>query len=85
MQEVIDHKLMLKKVEKISREVLALTKTVKGYEDIMQKVIYINECTDVTLCKVLHAIRQNEFLQAWYPEQAVDKKKVTQVKYEDDQ
>ena len=30
-----------------------------------------NENVDATLCNVLLAIRQNEYLQAWYPEHAI--------------
>ena len=40
----------------------------KDMIDFLESVKKTNENVDETLCKVLLAIRQNEYLQAWYPE-----------------
>jgi len=45
-----------------------LVKKVDDYEKNLKKITKVNECVDETLCKVLLAIKQNEYLQAWYPD-----------------
>ncbi len=40
-----------------------------SYEKNLEKLTEINETVEETLANVLLAIRQNEYLQAWYPEQ----------------
>lgn len=78
-----DYKNLLKKVREIARSVLFISEKVKDFEAIMKSVQYTNENADTTLCKVLHAIRQNQFLNAWYPEQS-DKKVREAVKLRDE-
>lgn len=39
-------------------------------KDLLKKVVHTNENVDSTLCNVLLAIRQNEYLEAWYPDHA---------------
>ena len=40
------------------------------YRTTLDKMQETNQTAEETLCNVLLAIRQNEYLQAWYPEQA---------------
>lgn len=66
------------KIRKCMHETFNLMREIKKEKDdnygLMKKVIYTNECVDQTLCNVLLAIRQNEYLQAWYPDKALKKK-----------
>jgi len=45
-----------------------LQKALAGQEKALEKMIDQNQITEETLCNVLLAIRQNEYLQAWYPD-----------------
>lgn len=56
-------------IKKTSLSVTELVKKMKEFEEIIKKVKTTNENVDESLCNVLLAIRQNEYLQAWYPEQ----------------
>lgn len=66
-------KLLIEKFEKQERKVFALidtlTKKVNHYTAEAKKLRQINEDIEETLTNVLLAIRQNEYLQAWYPSQ----------------
>lgn len=42
---------------------------IDGFDKSMKKVIKTNEVVDETMCNVLLAIKQNEYLHAWYPPQ----------------
>jgi N-glycosylase/DNA lyase len=46
-----------------------LRKLLREYQDFLKKSTSTNENIEKTLLNVLLAIRQNEYLQAWYPEQ----------------
>lgn len=46
-----------------------ITKQMKSYSDKVDGIKKVIEDAEDTLCNVLLAIRQNEYLQAWYPEQ----------------
>jgi hypothetical protein len=41
------------------------------HEKFLKELKKSNENVDETVCNILLAIRQNEYLQAWYPEQAM--------------
>lgn len=43
--------------------------TVSSHEKKLKEMIKTIQCVDETLCNVLMAIRQNEYLQAYYPAQ----------------
>lgn len=43
-------------------------KTLESCFQALQKICKINEEVEATLCSVKLAIRQNEYLQAWYPD-----------------
>lgn len=55
-----------------------MLKSLREERDILKKALQesndILQNVDSTLCNVLLAIRQNEYLQAWYPEYAPKKK-----------
>ena len=40
----------------------------KHHENILHDILVVNENIDETACNILLAIRQNEYLQAYYPE-----------------
>ena len=48
-----------------------MKKDTKDMLETLEAVKKTNEEVDSTLCKVLLAIRQNEYLQAWHPEHDV--------------
>lgn len=69
-------RLQVEVLEKIRRTDDQAFKTVKEidkllsfYDEKMEKVIRTNENVEDTLLNVLLAIRQKEFLHAWYPAQ----------------
>lgn len=47
----------------------SIQKRVHDYQKLMEKVIETNANVNESICNVLLAIRQNEYLQAWYPPQ----------------
>lgn len=53
----------------------------QGWQRTLDRVIRICENVDETLCNVLLAIRQNEYLQAWYPAQLGQKEQKVVGKY----
>ena len=55
-------------MRQIKREFAELKTEMAEHRKFLGKVQKVNEAVDETLCKVLLAIRQNEYLQAWYPE-----------------
>lgn len=57
-------------IRKTSRQLEKITKIVEGHKDFLNQVKKTNENAEETLCNVLLAIRQNEYLQAWYPAQS---------------
>lgn len=59
----------LRHVASADRSILLLTKTLMSYEQELKKITRINETIEQTLQNVLVAIRQNEYLQAYYPAQ----------------
>lgn len=61
---------MEEKLEKNSTTILEMKKILTSYEERMVKITEINIAAEETLTNVLLAIRQNEYLQAWYPAQA---------------
>jgi flagellar hook-basal body complex protein FliE len=63
-REIIDQMLRRQKAFEYS-----VTKTLKGYHRDLHDVLSVMTNADETLCNVLLAIRQNEYLQAWYPPQ----------------
>lgn len=52
--------------------------------NILQKVVDINTNVEETLCNVLVAIRQNEYLQAWYPPQQGNSEQYVAGSYNDE-
>jgi hypothetical protein len=57
------------KLAKIDSFLLDIKKSFKEHLSVMKETLKVNECAEETLGNVLLAIRQNEYLQAWYPEQ----------------
>jgi|SRR5579863_7669797 len=56
---------------KEAREMLKdMNQKMSGYSDLINSVKSTNENVEDTILNVLAAIRQNEYLQAWYPEQS---------------
>lgn len=62
--------------KKIDTELAKIMTIIRSHEKLLadmnkrnQKFIEISENAEVTLSNVLLAIRQNSFLQAWYPAQ----------------
>lgn len=55
-------KMMRKEINEMALKDMRFQKQIKEISEV-------NKCVDETLCNVLLAIRQNEYLQAWYPEQ----------------
>jgi hypothetical protein len=47
---------------------IEIKKDIKEMKELLGSVKNTNEEVDSTLCKVLLAIRQNEYLQAWHPD-----------------
>lgn len=60
---------ILKAIAKTNIIVLDIKKENSDTRKIVEEGRVLNENVDATLCNVLLAIRQNEYLQAWYPEQ----------------
>jgi hypothetical protein len=56
--------------DKNSKQILELKKMLSDYENRLIKITEINIAAEETLTNVLLAIRQCEFLQAWYPPQS---------------
>jgi len=46
-----------------------IEKNIIEQNKILNKILDTNKITEETLCNVLLAVRQNEYLQAWYPAQ----------------
>lgn len=44
-------------------------KTLQNCFETLQNICRVNEEIEATICNVMIAIKQNSFLQAWYPEQ----------------
>ena len=55
---------------KIDKAFLNMHKEIVRLNTVVEAVSKTNECVEESLCNVLLAIRQNEYLQAWYPEQS---------------
>jgi hypothetical protein len=55
-------------IRRVKKEMAEMRKEMQQHKDFLNKILEVNKCIDETLCKVLLAIRQNEYLQAWYPE-----------------
>lgn len=55
--------------EKEKRTLEKIRSELKQHEDRLREILAVNQNVDETLCNVLLAIRQNEYLQAWYPPQ----------------
>lgn len=72
----------LVKISKCTNEIFKLMKEIKQDKSenykLMRKVVYTNECVSQTLCNVLLAIRQNEYLHPWYPKNGREPAKITE-------
>ena len=65
---------MSKKEERILEKVQA---RIDAHQEQLHQMLDVLRNVDETLCNVLFAIRQNEYLQAWYPAQGgVEEQKV---------
>lgn len=64
MQQISD-----RKSQHLEKNILKLEKSLNRYEKTLKEIQARHEIVEDTLCNVLLAIRQNEYLQAWYPEQ----------------
>ena len=56
-------------VKKNNNMLTEMHRRVHDHEKLLKRIAYTNECVDESLCNVLMAIRQNEYLHAWYPAQ----------------
>lgn len=45
------------------------TSVLKECADTLDRICKLNEQIEATICNVMLAIKQNSYLQAWYPEQ----------------
>jgi hypothetical protein len=78
MEEKEKPSIELDKVQKILEEanketlktVGEIKKILELHEKTLQEITQINRTVEDTLLNVLLAIKQNTFLQAWYPSQA---------------
>lgn len=75
---------------KVDRELAKIASIMKTQEKILQSIekknnrfLEMSESVDVTLSNVLLAIKQNQFLQAWYPQQNGKHEKYVVGKYEE--
>lgn len=68
-------------MNKVGEMVKELSSTMRVYLTVLESVKKTNETVDETLCNVLLAIRQNEYLQAWYPAQGKEPEKKVVGKY----
>lgn len=55
--------------EKEARTLEKIRVELRLHEETLREILKVSENADETLCNVLLAIRQNEYLQAWYPPQ----------------
>lgn len=53
--------------EKEDKLLKKITGVLRNHEEVLIKILDVNRNVDETLCNILLAIRQNEYLQAWYP------------------
>lgn len=58
-----------KQVKELCCDIKALLAMIQTQQKLFLKIVDLNEMVDETLSNALLAIRQNEYLQAWYPEQ----------------
>lgn len=58
-----------KQVKELCCDIKALIAMIQTQQKLFLKIVDLNEMVDETLSNALLAIRQNEYLQAWYPEQ----------------
>lgn len=73
-QMVKDNKVFLTQMQQISdrisqhleKNILKLEKSLNRYEKTLKEIKNRHVIVEETLCNVLLAIRQNEYLQAWY-------------------
>jgi hypothetical protein len=61
------HHILLLAGRKKERYLQKLEERLQAYEETLGRILEVNQTVEQTLCKVLLAIRQNEYLQAWYP------------------
>jgi hypothetical protein len=54
-------------MRRVKKDMASIAKENKDHRAFLENILEVNKCVDETLCKVLLAIRQNEYLQAWYP------------------
>jgi predicted nucleic acid-binding Zn-ribbon protein len=78
MREQMQHEfgLLKDRLDRINRNLdkwhenaIDLAKLMKRQEELLNKVSKTSDSVDDSLGNVYLAIRQNEYLQAWYPEQ----------------
>jgi len=58
-----------KKIDSHDKTLLEVKKENIRHTQFLEKILKSHEILDKTVCNVLLAIRQNEYLQAWYPAQ----------------
>jgi hypothetical protein len=74
---VVEWKAFEKRIEKQVKSTRAdnlsafrlIDESLKAHTEILNEVRKVSSGTEETLLNVLHAIRQNEYLQAWSPPQ----------------
>lgn len=60
---------LVKITKSLNELVMGYNKTVSSQDALLKDIKSTNENVEDTLLNVLAAIRQNEYLQAWYPAQ----------------
>lgn len=63
-------RLIDERIRKLDKLVVELKSSFLAHEKFLEKIEKSNENMDETLANVLLAIKQNEYLQAWYPKQS---------------
>ena len=55
-------------MRRVKKEMVAMRKENADHRSFLEQILSVNQTVEETLCKVLLAIRQNEYLQDWYPD-----------------
>lgn len=63
-------------MRRVKKEMVAMKRETSDHRSFLEKILEVNRCVDETLCKVLLAIRQNEYLKEWYPDASIAAKPI---------
>lgn len=69
-EELHEHREILRQSSAINAKFsLRANQTLEECLDTLKDICKLNEEIEATMCNIMLAIKQNSFLQAWYPEQ----------------